>query len=64
MRILVGITGASGAAFAIDFLKRCPGERFVIVSDWGKAVLKDELGLSPAAERSAPARAEGNPRPD
>lgn len=48
MRILVGITGASGAAFAIDFLKRCPGERFLVVSDWGKAVLKDELGLAPA----------------
>jgi 4-hydroxy-3-polyprenylbenzoate decarboxylase len=48
VRVLVGITGASGAAFAIDFLKRCPGERFLIVSEWGKAVLKDELGLSPA----------------
>jgi 4-hydroxy-3-polyprenylbenzoate decarboxylase len=48
VRVLVGITGASGAAFAIDFLKRCPGERFLIVSDWGKAVLKDELGLTPA----------------
>lgn len=47
MRILVGITGASGAAFAVDFLKRCPGERFLIVSDWGRAVLKDELGLVP-----------------
>lgn len=46
MRTLVGITGASGAAFAVDFLRRCPGERFVVVSDWGKAVLKDELGLT------------------
>ncbi len=48
MRILVGITGASGAAFAVDFLKRCPGERYLIVSNWGQAVLKDELGLTPA----------------
>lgn len=48
MRTLVGITGATGAAFAIDFLKRCPGERFLVVSDWGRAVLKDELGLTPA----------------
>jgi 4-hydroxy-3-polyprenylbenzoate decarboxylase len=48
VRVLVGITGASGAAFAIDFLKRCPGERFLIVSDWGRAVLRDELGLTPA----------------
>jgi len=48
MRTLIGITGASGAIFAVDFLKRCPGERYLIVSDWGKAVLKDELDLTPA----------------
>lgn len=48
MRTLIGITGASGAAFAVDFLKSCPGERFLIVSDWGKAVLRDEQGLTPA----------------
>jgi flavin prenyltransferase len=47
MRILVAVTGASGAVFALDFLKRCPGERFLIVSDWGKAVLQDELGMAP-----------------
>lgn len=47
MRTLIGITGASGAAVAVDFIKRCPGERYLIVSDWGKAVLKDELDLSP-----------------
>jgi flavin prenyltransferase len=41
------MTGASGALFGVDFLKRCPGERFLIVSDWGKAVLKDEMGLTP-----------------
>lgn len=46
MRVLVGITGASGAAFAVDFLRRCPGERYLVVSDWGKAVLRDELDLS------------------
>jgi polyprenyl P-hydroxybenzoate/phenylacrylic acid decarboxylase-like protein len=44
-RIAVGITGSSGAAYAVDFLKRCPHEKFVVVSKWGKAVLKDELGL-------------------
>jgi flavin prenyltransferase len=48
VRVLVGITGASGAAFAVDFLKRCPGERFLVVSDWGRQVLQDELGLTPA----------------
>lgn len=47
MRTLIGITGASGAAVALDFLQRCPGERYLIVSDWGKAVLQDELGMTP-----------------
>jgi flavin prenyltransferase len=47
MRTLIGVSGASGAVFAVDFLKRCPGERFLIVSDWGRAVLKDELDLTP-----------------
>jgi len=47
VRVLLGITGASGAAFAVDFLRRCPGERYLVVSDWGKAVLQDELGLAP-----------------
>ncbi len=47
MRTLIGITGASGAIFAVDFVRRCPGERFLIVSDWGRAVLKDEMDLTP-----------------
>lgn len=47
MRVLVGITGASGAAFAVDFLKRCPGDRYLVVSEWGKVLLKDELDLHP-----------------
>lgn len=45
MRVLVGITGASGAIFALDFLRKCPGELYLIVSDWGKALLKDELDM-------------------
>jgi 4-hydroxy-3-polyprenylbenzoate decarboxylase len=44
-RIAVGITGSSGAVYAMDFLKRCPLDKFVVVSKWGKAVLKDELKL-------------------
>jgi flavin prenyltransferase len=47
MRILIGVTGASGAVFGVDFIRRCPGEKYLVVSDWGKAVLKDELGLTP-----------------
>jgi 4-hydroxy-3-polyprenylbenzoate decarboxylase len=46
MRIVVGITGSSGAVYAVDFLKRCPGDKFLIVSKWGKALLKDEAGVS------------------
>ncbi len=46
MKIAVGITGSSGAVYAVDFLKRCPGDKFLIVSKWGKALLKDEMNLT------------------
>ncbi len=45
LRIAVGITGSSGTIYAQDFLKRCPGDKFVVMSKWGKAVAKDELGF-------------------
>ncbi len=44
-RVAVGITGSSGAIYAQDFLKRYPHDKFVVMSKWGKAVMKDELGL-------------------
>ncbi|HKA25327.1 MAG TPA: UbiX family flavin prenyltransferase [Candidatus Eisenbacteria bacterium] len=44
-RVLVGMTGASGAAYAVDFLRRCPGEKFLVASKWARAVLHAELGL-------------------
>ena len=47
MRTIVAITGASGTAVAVEFLKRCPGEKYLIVSRWGKAVLHQETGLTP-----------------
>ena len=47
-RYLIGITGASGAAFGVDFVKRCPGEKYLIVSDWGRQVLQSETGLKPS----------------
>src|SRR3989338_3721300 len=47
MRTIVGITGASGSQVAVEFLKRCPGEKYVILSRWGKAVLFQETGLTP-----------------
>ena len=44
-RIVVGITGSSGTVYAQDFLCRCPYDKFLVMSKWGKAVAKDELGL-------------------
>ena len=46
MRIVVGITGSSGAPYAVEFLKRCPGDKYLIVSKWGKALLKDEMNMT------------------
>ena len=46
VKIIVGITGSSGAAYALDFLKKCPDDKFLIVSTWGKVLLRDELGIS------------------
>jgi flavin prenyltransferase len=53
-RIAVGITGSSGAVYAMDFLKRCPFDKYVIFSKWGKAVMKDELGLADPVAAIAP----------
>jgi polyprenyl P-hydroxybenzoate/phenylacrylic acid decarboxylase-like protein len=44
-RIVVGITGSSGAVYALDFLKRYPHDKYLIMSKWGKAVVKDELKM-------------------
>ncbi len=46
MKIAVGITGSSGSIYAVEFLKNCPAEKFLVITQWGKAVLKDELNLS------------------
>jgi 4-hydroxy-3-polyprenylbenzoate decarboxylase len=45
MKIVVGITGSSGAVYALDFLKKCPPKKYLVVSAWGKVLLRDELGL-------------------
>lgn len=45
MRIIVGITGSSGAVYAVEFLKQCNADKFLIVSKWGKALLKDEMQI-------------------
>ncbi len=46
MRIVVGITGSSGAFYALEFLKRCDADKFLVVSKWGKVLLKEELGMT------------------
>ncbi len=46
MKTVVAITGASGASVAVEFLKRCPGEKHLVISRWGKAVLHQETGLT------------------
>ena len=42
------MTGASGAAYGVDFLKRCPGEKYLVLSDWARQVLHAETGLKPS----------------
>jgi len=46
MKIIVGITGSSGAAYAVDFLKKCTADKFLIISKWGKSLLKDEMNVT------------------
>ncbi|HJR52708.1 MAG TPA: UbiX family flavin prenyltransferase [Gemmatimonadota bacterium] len=45
MRTIVAITGASGAIFGLELLRRLPGERFAILSRWGQHVTREETGL-------------------
>jgi flavin prenyltransferase len=46
MKVIVGITGSSGAIYALDFLKRSQSNKFLVVSKWGKVLLKDELNMT------------------
>jgi 4-hydroxy-3-polyprenylbenzoate decarboxylase len=46
MKIVVGITGSSGAVYALDFLKKSDARKYVVVSSWGKVLLRDELRMS------------------
>ena len=46
MRVVMGITGASGAMFGVDFLRRCDAEKYLILTKWGRYVLKEETGLT------------------
>lgn len=44
-RILVGVTGASGAPYAVSFLRRQVGDVYLALSKWGRMVLYEETGL-------------------
>jgi len=46
MRIAIGITGSSGAVYAVEFLKQCQADKYLVLSKWGKSVLKDEMNLA------------------
>ena len=45
MKILIGMTGASGAAFGVALLRRCPEPADLVVSRWGRTVLREECGM-------------------
>jgi 4-hydroxy-3-polyprenylbenzoate decarboxylase len=47
-RTVIGITGATGIAFTLDFLKRLPGDKYLILTKWGKESLRHETGLHEA----------------
>lgn len=47
-RVVVGMTGASGAIYGVDFLRKFKGEKHLVLSKWAKMVLQTECGLSEA----------------
>ncbi len=44
MKVIVGMTGASGSIFGLEFLRKFEGEKYLICSRWGKSVLAQETG--------------------
>ncbi len=47
-RYLIGMTGASGSVYGVDLVKRLPGEKYLVMSDWARQVMASETGLKPA----------------
>jgi 4-hydroxy-3-polyprenylbenzoate decarboxylase len=45
VKVVIAVTGSSGALFALDLIRKCPPEKFLVVSDWGKVLLRDEVGV-------------------
>lgn len=48
MRTVLGISGASGAPFAVELARRLPGEVYAVLSRWGQHVLREETDLARA----------------
>lgn len=46
MKLVIGITGSSGSIYAVEFIKKTPANKYLIVTKWGKVVLQDETGES------------------
>lgn len=44
-RILVAVTGASGAPYAVSLLRRQLGDTWLVMSSWGRMVMREETGL-------------------
>ena len=47
-RIFVGVTGASGAPYAVALLRRQIGDVYLALSKWGRMVMREETGLREA----------------
>lgn len=46
MRVAIGITGSSGVVYAVEFVKQCQADKYLVMSKWGKAVLNDEMSMT------------------
>lgn len=46
MRVIIGMTGASGFIFGVDLLRRLQAEKYLVLSKWGRYTLKEETGLT------------------
>jgi 3-polyprenyl-4-hydroxybenzoate decarboxylase len=48
MKVVIGVTGASGTIYAIRLIERLEGELNLIVSENGKKIMKFENNLDPS----------------
>jgi flavin prenyltransferase len=45
VRTVLGISGASGSAFAVELARRLPGDVYAVLTRWGQHVLRQEMDL-------------------